>query len=237
MKHANLLFLWITLFLIGCRTDKKTTDYNDANIVGAMKDVMWKGQLHSKIDLDTIQNKVGLYGLGPESYLTGELLILDGTGYVSRVRTDSTMTVIKTLEATAPFFVYAQVNEWYPVDLPLEVKSILDLESFIDQKTIDAKRPFAFKLEGSFSDCTIHVQNLPEGSKVSSPQEAHKGQVNYSINNGKASIIGFFSTEHQGIFTHHDSFLHMHLITENHDMMGHLDSLKIKTMTLYLPLN
>lgn len=237
MKHANLLFIWITLFLIGCRTNKKTTDYNNVKIVGAMKDVMWKGQLHSKIDLDTIQNKVGLYGLGPESYLTGELLILDGTGFVSRVRTDSTMTVIKTLEATAPFFVYTNVVDWESHDLPENLENIRDLETFIDQKTTSFKRPFTFKLEGTVEHANIHIQNLPQGTQVSSPQEAHQGQINYQLSHEAVKIIGFFSIEHQGIFTHHDSFLHMHLITENHDMMGHLDSLKIKTMTLYLPLN
>ena len=39
---------------------------------------MWKGELSGTINLDTISNKKGLYGLGPESYLTGELLINNG---------------------------------------------------------------------------------------------------------------------------------------------------------------
>jgi len=70
---------------------------------------------------------------------------------------------------------------------------------------------------------------------VSSPAEAHQGQTNYYLNNEEVEIVGFFSTEHQGVFTHHDSFLHMHLITKDKSLMGHLDELELDKVTLYLP--
>ena len=71
----------------------------------------------------------------------------------------------------------------------------------------------------------IHIQNLPEGTPVSSPQEAHQGQTNYVLENRKVEIVGFFSKEHQGVFTHHDSFVHLHLITQDRRQMGHLDEM------------
>ena len=212
-----------------------TETYSDIKIVGAMKNVMWKGELGSSIDLDTISDKNGLYGLGPVSYLTGELLINNGKSYVSKVTSDSTMSVEKTFNTSAPFFVYGNVTEWNEMDLPSNIKTIQNLEKFIDDKTTDFKRPFAFKLSGQVSSAIIHIQNLPEGTKVSSPDEAHQGQTNYHIKNDDAEIIGFFSTEHKGVFTHHDSFLHMHLITKDKSKMGHLDELEIGEMTLYLP--
>src|SRR5690606_13168694 len=187
--------------------------YLDVMVVGAMKDVMWNGILGSKIDLDTVSDTSGLYGLGPESYLNGEILIMDGTGYVSKVTSDSTMSVEKTLKTSAPFFVYAHVKEWKEVDLPASVKNMRDLESFIDERTTEAKRPFAFRLEGKAANAIIHIVNLPEGSTVSSPDEAHEGQINYSLENEDVNIVGFFSTGHKAVFTHHDTFMHMHLIT------------------------
>lgn len=213
----------------------KTETYPDIKIVGAMKNVMWKGELGSNIDLDTISEKNGLYGLGPLSHLTGELLINNGKSYVSKVISDSTMTVEKTFKTSAPFLVYGNVTEWNEVDLPSDLITIQDLEEFIDQKTSEFKRPFAFKLIGQVSSAIIHIQNLPKGTKVSSPDEAHQGQTNYNIQNEDAEIIGFFSTEHKGVFTHHDSFLHMHLITKDESKMGHLDKLEIRKMKLYLP--
>jgi acetolactate decarboxylase len=239
IKYLVLGLLAIELISCNSTPKEKNTDktetYPDINIVGAMKNVMWKGELGSNIDLDTISKKNGLYGLGPLSYLTGELLINNGKSYVSKVISDSTMTVEKTFKASAPFLVYGNVTEWNEVDLPSDLNTIQDLEEFIDQKTSEFKRPFAFKLIGQVSSAIIHIQNLPKGTKVSSPDEAHQGQTNYNIRNEDAEIIGFFSTEHKGVFTHHDSFLHMHLITKDESKMGHLDKLEIRKMKLYLP--
>ena len=78
--------------------------------------------------------------------------------------------------------------------------------------------------------------NLPKGAAVSSPDDAHKGQVNYTLTNIPCDITGFFSTQHQSIFTHHDTYLHMHLITVDRQQMGHLDKATFdKGMILYLP--
>ena len=241
MNIKRLISGLLIVVLINCNATQKekNTDenetYPDVKIVGAMKNVMWKGELGSSIDLDTISDKIGLYGLGPVSYLTGELLLNNGKSYVSKVTADSTMTIVKTFDTSAPFFVYGNVSEWSEMELPSEVKSIQDLEKFIDGKTTEFKRPFTFKLIGQVSSAIIHIQNLPEGTKVASPDEAHQGQTNYNIENEDAEIIGFFSTEHKGVFTHHDSFSHMHLITKNESKMGHLDELEIGKMKLYLP--
>jgi acetolactate decarboxylase len=94
-----------------------------------------------------------------------------------------------------------------------------------------------FKLIGAVEQATIHIVNLPKGSKVSSPDEAHQGQKNYKLKNEQCEIIGFFSTEHKAIFTHHDTYLHMHLMTTDRQKMGHLDDVFFKkgTLKLYLP--
>lgn len=239
MTIKKLIIGLLAIGILSCNSTKKeinsTDSYADVNIVGAMKNVMWKGELGSSINIDTISNKKGLYGLGPLSYLEGELLINDGKSYVSKVTSDSTMTVEKSIDVSAPFFVYANVTEWNEIDLPSNIKSIQDLEKFIDDQTSEYKRPFAFKLKGEVSNAIIHVQNLPKGSKVSSPEEAHQGQINYELHKVESEIIGFFSTEHKGVFTHHDSFLHMHLITKDENSMGHLDELEIQNMKLFLP--
>lgn len=229
----------LTIGIFSCDSDKKKANsnetYSDINIVGAMKNVMWKGELSGSINLDTISNKKGLYGLGPESYLTGELLINDGQSYVSKVTSDSTMMVEKRFDVSAPFLVYTNVTEWNEIELASSIKSIKDIEKLVDEKTTDLKRPFVFKLTGRILKAIIHIQNLPKGTKVSSPKEAHEGQTNYDLKDEEVTIIGFFSTEHKGIFTHHDSNIHLHLITNDERKMGHLDEVEIENMKLYLP--
>lgn len=226
----------LSIVIVACNSGRKLTEtYSDINVVGAMKNVMWKGELGPSIHLDTISNKEGLYAIGPESYLTGELLINDGQSYVSRVTSDSTMKVEKTFAASAPFLVYANVSDWNEIELEPNLKTIEDIEKIVDEKTINFKRPFAFKLTGSVSKAIIHVQNLPKGTKVSSPKEAHKGQTSFELKDEEVIIIGFFSTDHKGVFTHHDTNVHLHLITEDESKMGHLDKLEIEKMKLYLP--
>ncbi|MEZ2414454.1 acetolactate decarboxylase [Muriicola sp. E247] len=206
-------------------------------VVGALKNVMWKGELGSRVDLDTIANKKHLYGLGPESFLKGELLVLDGQIYVSRVTSDTSMVVKREADLSAPFFVYTSVESWKDIQLPDEIKSIPELERFIDEQNADIKTPFTFKLAGRAIRAKIHVQNLPKGTKVSSPEQAHQGQTNYELMDEEVVILGFFSRKHQGIFTHHDSYLHMHLLTKDKSKMGHLDSLEIGKMTLSLAID
>jgi acetolactate decarboxylase len=60
---------------------------------------------------------------------------------------------------------------------------------------------------------------------VRSPEEAHRGLQHYPLANVPVEILGFFSTEHKAIFTHHDTFMHLHLITSDRQKMGHLDAL------------
>jgi acetolactate decarboxylase len=237
-----ILLCLSTLFLIACgnKPDQKTSEkkptYDAIKIAGAMSNVMWKGELGGIINLDTVNNKKGLYALGPMAYLRGELLVNNGKSYLSTVTSDTSMKVEQTSAVSAPFLVYGNVNKWEQLNLPASVKNIKDLENFIKENTGDRKRPFAFKLAGNIKSGVIHIQNLAKGSKVSSPEEAHRGQVKYTLGQETVEIVGFFSTEHHGVFTHHDSNVHLHLITQDESKMGHLDEVAFDTMHLFLPL-
>lgn len=207
-------------------------------LVGQMKDVMWKGELKGKIFLDTIADKQHLYGIGPVEYLSGEILIIDGKSYKSTVISQSAMRVEETFNLKAPFFGYAQIPAWQEIMLPPSIQTIEELEVYLDQLTKQAPRPFLFKLSGIAEEAIIHIVNLPQGATVRSPQDAHQGNVNYMISDQSVDIIGFFSTEHKTIFTHHDTFLHLHLITSDRQKMGHLDQVRLKSgsVKLYLPI-
>src|SRR5690625_7831937 len=93
-----------------------------------------------------------------------------------------------------------------------------------------------FRLVGMVDEALIHIVNLPEGTEVSSPAEAHQGQIDYPLQNEKVDILGFYSTEQQRIFTHRDSFVHMHLITADGQTMGTLDEVKFRGGTMKLSL-
>lgn len=236
MNFRTILLGLTILTLTNCMTKAQQTT-NEVKIVGQMKNVMWKGQLYGNINLDTIAEKTNLYGLGPVEYLAGEILIIDGKSYKSTVTSDSTMKVEETYDIKAPFFGYATISKWTEQNLPDSVQTIQQFELYLDNITKSSPRPFMFKISGTVEQATIHIVNLPKGSEVSSPDEAHEGQKNYELKNEQSEIIGFFSTEHKAILTHHDTYLHMHLITKDRQKMGHLDEVLFKKgmMKLYLP--
>lgn len=242
--EVSLLIRFLTCvtvvnFLFGCESDSneiESTTSSKILVSGAMHNVMHQGELAGIISLDTITARTGLYGLGPVEYLQGELLILDGQTYVSTVGADSSMTVQQQSSVKAPFFVYGNQTEWNIVMLPDSVRTLFQLEGHMNAVAQTMTKPFVFKLNGLIEQAAIHVQNLAAGTAVSSPAEAHQGQVDYELKDVEADIVGFYSTEHKGIFTHHDSNMHLHLITADRKMMGHLDAVIIKPgTTLYLP--
>ncbi len=225
------------ILLLFCLIGSNAQAQSDLRIIGQMKDVMWKGELAGKINLDTISHKQHLYGLGPVEYLTGEILILNGKSYKSTVLPDGEIKVEESFHIKAPFFGYARVSNWKETSLPDSIQTIAQLETYLDKLEGNASKPFFFKLSGQIEDATIHIVNLPKGTTVKSPQDAHLGQVNYQLTNEAVEILGFFSRNHKTIFTHHDSFLHMHLITADLKKMGHLDKVTLNkgSLKLYLP--
>lgn len=231
------ILLGLIIFILTIGTTQAQQTVNEVKIVGQMKNVMWKGQLYGNIYLDTINDKTNLYGFGPVEYLAGEILIMDGKSYQSTVTSDTTMSVEETYNIKAPFFGYANISNWTEQALPDSIRTIQQLEIFLDQWTKNAHRPFMFKLQGTVEQAIIHIVNLPKGATVSSPDEAHKGQIKYELQNEQVDIVGFFSTEHKTIFTHHDTFVHMHLMTADKQKMGHLDEVLFNNsnLKLYLP--
>lgn len=237
MKHYKYFLFGCCFTTLWSCTEKPTHTPHEVKIVGEMKNVMRKGQLQATINLDTIADKAHLYGLGPVENLKGEIMVYEGKAYKSTVVSDSTMLVEETFDIKAPFFGYANVPNWIEQALPENIETIAQLEVYLNETTQNATRPFMFKLTGTVVSANFHIVNLPDGTKVSSHDDAHQGMVNYQVQNEDCEIIGFFSTEHQTILTHHDTYLHMHLMTSDRQKMGHLDEVTFKkgAMKLYLP--
>ena len=147
MNFKTTLLGMTILTLTNCATKAQQTT-NKIKIVGEMKNVMWKGQLYGNINLDTITNKINLYGLGPVEYLAGEVLIIDGKSYKSTVTSDTTMKVEETYDIKAPFFGYTNISKWTEQTLPESIQTIQQLETYLDKVTKNSPRPFMFKLTG-----------------------------------------------------------------------------------------
>lgn len=228
--HAVLLVA-IAMLLLACQPEE-----SNVIAVSAMKKTVRKGQLKGNFDVSQLLENQNVYGLGPVAYLRGELLVSEGVIYRSTVLTDKTMLVEEVMSEQAPFFVYSEVEEWVELPWETDIADIKSLEDYIDKVKLSGRGAFAFRLQGIVDAADIHVVNLPVGREVSSHEEAHEGMVHYTITDREVEIVGFFSKQHKGIYTHHDAITHMHLLTSDKRMMGHLDDIRLDSgsMKLYV---
>ncbi|WP_020569408.1 acetolactate decarboxylase [Neolewinella persica] len=235
-----LLLFFLTLTFLSCDPNRKPPTYSrdDGNltVAGSMRAVLYDGKTKGQIQLDTISEREGLYGLGPAAFLQGELLVLDGQAFRSRVISQKEMKVEQTFSAKAPYFVYTHQTDWQEFTLPPSVRTYRQLLDYVDRMTTSKPRPLVFRLSGRVKQADIHIANLPNGVFPSEPKEALTGQQSYRLIDRDVEIVGFFSVHHQGIFTDLDSYGHLHLITTDRDLMGHLHGIQPGTgMQLFLP--
>jgi len=200
---------------------------------GAMRNTMFNGQLCGLIQLDSIA-KPGVFGIGPMEYLRGEVLLLDGQVFVSEAAKDGGMTVKQRSDVRAPFFVHQRVEQWTKVELPDSVIDLPTLDAFLTTHFAAAGRPFAFRLSGTIASVDAHIVDVPMGSIVNGPDDAHQHNKDYHLEGRTMDLVGFFSTEHKAVFTHHDTNIHVHAITAERDWMGHVEHVRFDPKVIML---
>jgi acetolactate decarboxylase len=206
--------------------------------IGEMRRVMRGGDLSGRAPLQPFAKMPHVYALGPLEGLKGEVTIWDGTPYISRVQ-DHVPVVEKTFALKACFLVYAQVTAWQKVAVPGSVRTLSDFETFLIRtaaaKKIDQTRPFPFLLTGTPRKAVYHIVHKTD-TKPHTFADHDRIKVHFAIENQPVRLLGFWSDKHAGIFTHHDTTIHTHLITADEKQAGHLESLLLAgDVSLSLP--
>ncbi|MEO8068948.1 MAG: acetolactate decarboxylase [Flavobacteriales bacterium] len=194
---------------------------------GAMRNTMFNGQLAGLISLDSLA-RPGTFGIGPVEYLRGELLVLDGEVFRSTVLGDSTMKVEIVPATHAPFFVHQHVEQWTEVPLPSTVIDLASLDAFLTERYGMLGQAFAFRMIGDFSVIDVHIVDVTPGTVITGPEDAHRENKHFHLHGSAAEAIGFFSTKHKAVFTHHDTDIHVHAITSDRNSMGHVEAMRFE---------
>jgi acetolactate decarboxylase len=207
--------------------------------IGAQRETIMNGKLAAALDLQTLADRPHLYGLGPIEELRGEVTIADGHPALARVAADGTVSVTQSFAAGAPFFVWAEVPRWTETPIPAEIRSFEDLERFVPQAAeaagLDAEKPLPFLVAGREDLIEFHILNRI-GDPPHNMEEHKKIQIVFELAQAEATIVGFHSTRHRGIFTPGDSNIHIHFQNPDNSKSGHIQKLKIgSAATLRLP--
>lgn len=208
----------------------------EVKVSGAMKNIMMQGDLSAHINLDTL-NKKHLYALGPVAGLKGEIIILDGKVYSTAMQENQLLNQQDKISQAA-MLVYSHVEKWKTVSSEVKINNYTELEKLIETTAIangyDTEIPFAFKIEATPAKATYHVIDWKE--ETLHTMDNHK-QFAYSGQTHTPSVlVGFYSKHHQSIFTHHTTYMHIHILEEETKTVGHLDDIQLNgQITIYLP--
>lgn len=203
--------------------------------VGALFNMMHKGDTSAKIGLQSVVNRSHLYALGAIEKLKGEILVWDALVLLS-ANDNGVVRISNDPDVQATLLVYAYVQNW---------KKLTELSAFSDAATREAKiaalakehglsvdEPFPFLLRGTAERLSWHVIDWKEGM-----EHSHHNHITSGPHGTKEKvdidILGFYSTKHTAIWTHHSSNVHMHMKTVDGTLAGHVDELKIQTMSLW----
>lgn len=232
MKKYFLMFL--VFLLIAC--EQKGTYH--VQYRGSLSAVMMRGDISAKIAMDTLFKANNLYAVGALENLEGEILVLNGISYISSVA-DSAIKIDFTFIKKAALLVYTQVTHWDTIKIMQQVRDMGELEAIIASviKKRHLTQPVPFQLQGNVESLEWHVIQPKKGGE----QSGHEGHMNTGFkgilkNENNVFVLGFFSTQHQGTITHHDSFTHMHFKSGNDRLAGHVDNIIPKgEVNLLLP--
>ena len=208
------------------------------HFIGGMREVIMSGKRDAVLDLRTLKGKPHLYGLGPIEGLTGEVTIVDSRSMLAHVGTDHQVHVTESYAVGVPFFIWTEVPTWQTFEIPATVVTFSELEKFVGEAAIKVSlggKAFPFMVTGQPKVIHYHVVD----AKPDTPpgMDAHKAiQIPFELQQTQATLIGFWSTQHQGVFTPMGSNMHVHF-QANNSASGHVQDVELAQhgMVLHLP--
>ena len=180
-----------------------------------------------------------LYGLGALSELRGEVTILSGTAWLAYPgeANDTRVETTTSSNENAALLVTANVPTWTSLPVPNDIDSAaLDqqIESLANAAGVDTEQAFPILIEGDLINLHWHVIDGRRAVPSPSSHEQHmqmaaKGEAPTE----HATLLGFFSKHHQGVFTHHGENTHFHFVDQEKRLTGHVDAVGIKAGALF----
>jgi acetolactate decarboxylase len=107
----------------------------------------------------------------------------------------------------------------------------LDLETFLSRaahkQNVDTSLAFPFQIFARAISGHGHIMFKDISETEITPEVLEKARTENSFTDQYIQMLGFYSQHHQSIFTHHDTYLHIHYRLRNKYQAGHLEQLKL----------
>lgn len=194
---------------------------------GAQRD-LFAGDLRAHVSLERLAGLPHLYALGPAARLRGEITVVDGRAYVSRVE-EGRIVVDRSFRHEAPFLVWSQVVRWHESEIPASIAGVGDFEPLLVERArearVDTSRPFAFLLGGVPEALQLHVLDKRDDRRHT--RALHDQiKVRFTVERVPVDVVGFYSTSHAGVFIPSGERLHLHVCTADERIAGHVERIR-----------
>jgi acetolactate decarboxylase len=223
------------------------------DMIGSFAATVRGGETGARISAAALPAR-GVWAVGPTEGLRGELTVHDGRAFVATIA-HRRVRVVEDRSAGAPFLVWAEVPRWRRLPLPPGLADARALEAHLAALApahgLDPEGPFPFLLTGAPEETTWHVLggpgSGPGGGPGGGPGHGTGHGTGHGIGHGAGkerrvlgaaamTLVGFYSRRHEDVFTHRDEFSHIHFITDDRSLSGHVDALVPGPgLTLHLP--
>ena len=205
---------------------------------GAMRAMFHEHQRGTMVTLGKITPNPNLYAVGALTDLAGEITIVNGAVHLSYPvgKEDSRTEVITRSGAGATLLVTAEVAEWKSATINKTItfdRFDEEIGKLAVESGLGPDQRFPFILEGEFEDLRWHVvdgSRIPDNAR--SCEDHRKASFQAGREKAFATLIGFYSTSDQGVFTKMGSNTHIHCILENPVTSGHVDHVTIVAGTI-----
>lgn len=209
---------------------------------GALHAMMHEGKTAAEVHIQQL-GPAHVYAVGALSELRGEVTILDSHVWLAYPNGSDSERVEspQSSDEGAALLVSSVIPSWrsVPIDEDIEPSQLESLiERLAKSNGIDTERRFALRIEGPLANVAWHVI---DGSRATPETTAsHEGHMQMAareqLSEATATVVGFFSKNDQGVFTHIGANTHLHWVDAANRRTGHLDSVKVlKHATLWLP--
>jgi acetolactate decarboxylase len=212
-RLSALCCLIAAFLLVGCATDRSAiTQY------GTMREALREGRSEPRIGVARVAADHHAVAVGALAGLAGEITIFDGQTWVTRKAAGGVESSGPAADASdqATLLTVASVESWITIDLPGAVPpDRLEgvVESCARERGLDTSKPFPFVVEGTLTGLDAHViaGYCPE-SNPPPDRQPWRPALPAPPAPTRATLVGFFAPNQEGVMTHHGTSLHMHAV-------------------------
>jgi acetolactate decarboxylase len=223
-----------TLFACACSGAPRPPT---VRVFGAVHAIMAEGKTEATVALADVVPGAHTWALGALSGLRGEILVLDDRPLASYPDGGKVRLDLEARGEQAALLVAARVEDWTRVPVAADIPAA-ELEAKIAELAaaagVDPGKPFPFRVEGRLLGLSWHIHDAGQLPPDATHDDRMRAALRGSLASAEGSALGFYSTQHGGVFTHMGRRTHIHAWLPAEGIMGHCDEVGVAAGSVLL---